>query len=350
VPTLPFSHNLLPALASILSFHVVTVCASLSSTHRSIGCIFAEMALGRVLFRGRSEIDQLFQIFSLLGTPKHDTWAGFHVLPHANQGETFPHWPRSRLADLFASSSSSPTLPETTAEKSSRFGSSSGCDSSSGVVKGESMESLEAGDEEEKVDDSDDDKTPKFGLCHDGIDLLTSLLSCDPAQRPTADQALDHPYFTTSAAPPPAAAMHEQKDPAQGTARAATNQQDHASCCSTNSREAWAAPRLSSEEALDHLAILLRLEEEGGGNDDYGDYTEGGRSISMDDADHREAHLQLSASSLPPIPARNMAPKELLVGLEFAFEVSMSTPAHARSGSEAMKIRNRSQLSTPSAN
>ena len=35
----------------------------------SAGCIFSEMALGRPLFPGICEIDQLFQIFSTLGTP-----------------------------------------------------------------------------------------------------------------------------------------------------------------------------------------------------------------------------------------------------------------------------------------
>ena len=35
----------------------------------SIGCIFGEMLLGKPLFPGISEIDQLFQIFSTLGTP-----------------------------------------------------------------------------------------------------------------------------------------------------------------------------------------------------------------------------------------------------------------------------------------
>jgi len=35
----------------------------------SVGCVFAELLIGRVLFEGTSEIDQLFQIFKVLGTP-----------------------------------------------------------------------------------------------------------------------------------------------------------------------------------------------------------------------------------------------------------------------------------------
>jgi len=35
----------------------------------SVGCIYAEMLLGRSLFPGNNQIDQLCQIFSHLGTP-----------------------------------------------------------------------------------------------------------------------------------------------------------------------------------------------------------------------------------------------------------------------------------------
>ncbi len=35
----------------------------------SLGCIYAEMILGRVLFHGESEVNQLQKIFGVLGTP-----------------------------------------------------------------------------------------------------------------------------------------------------------------------------------------------------------------------------------------------------------------------------------------
>jgi serine/threonine protein kinase len=35
----------------------------------SVGCIFAEMIMGKPLFNGNSEIDLLFKIFQLTGTP-----------------------------------------------------------------------------------------------------------------------------------------------------------------------------------------------------------------------------------------------------------------------------------------
>jgi serine/threonine protein kinase len=35
----------------------------------AIGCIFAEMVTKRPLFAGDSELDQLYRIFRILGTP-----------------------------------------------------------------------------------------------------------------------------------------------------------------------------------------------------------------------------------------------------------------------------------------
>lgn len=35
----------------------------------AVGCIFAEMVTKRILFEGDSEIDQLYRIFRVLGTP-----------------------------------------------------------------------------------------------------------------------------------------------------------------------------------------------------------------------------------------------------------------------------------------
>lgn len=48
----------------------------------SLGCIFGEMLLGRPLLPGDSEIDQLFRIFQLCGTPGEEEWAGVTTLPH----------------------------------------------------------------------------------------------------------------------------------------------------------------------------------------------------------------------------------------------------------------------------
>ncbi|KAK9472971.1 kinase-like domain-containing protein [Dipodascopsis tothii] len=99
----------------------------------SIGCIFAEMVLRKPFFPGDSEIDQIFKIFRLLGTPDEDGWPGVTALPDFKT--TFPQWSRK--------------------------------------------------DFERHVP----------GLDAIGIDLLESFLVYDPASRISAKRALAHPYF-----------------------------------------------------------------------------------------------------------------------------------------------------------
>lgn len=99
----------------------------------SIGGIFSEMATHKVLFKGDSEIDQLFQIFRILGTPNEKNWPGVSEL--SDYKSTFPNWSKGRL------SSCAPQLNE------------------------------------------------------DGIDLLNKLLVYKPEDRMTARSALQHPFF-----------------------------------------------------------------------------------------------------------------------------------------------------------
>ncbi|TMW64990.1 hypothetical protein Poli38472_009157 [Pythium oligandrum] len=103
----------------------------------SVGCIFAEMAQGKPLFTGISEIDQLFQIFSKLSTPTSESWPGFRSLP--NYHFEFPNWRRRPLNRLF------PNISDL------------------------------------------------------GIDLLSKLLTYNPDHRITAEDALRHPYFSEAA-------------------------------------------------------------------------------------------------------------------------------------------------------
>ncbi|DBA04888.1 TPA: hypothetical protein N0F65_006890 [Lagenidium giganteum] len=100
----------------------------------SVGCIFAEMAQGKPLFTGISEIDQLFQIFSKLSTPTAESWPGFTSLP--NYHFEFPNWKRRPLQRLF------PNISDL------------------------------------------------------GLDLMSKLLIYNPDQRISAEDALRHPYFS----------------------------------------------------------------------------------------------------------------------------------------------------------
>lgn len=102
----------------------------------SVGCIMAELLSRRPLFPGTSELEQLNLIFKLLGTPNERSWPGFDRLPHC---ETF------KFAEYPA---------------------------------------------EGKLKES-------FGDClsESGMSLLSSLLNCDPSQRPTAQEALSSQWF-----------------------------------------------------------------------------------------------------------------------------------------------------------
>lgn len=106
----------------------------------SIGCIFIEMVNGQALFQGDSEIDTIFKIFKLLGTPNDAIWPGLKDLPDFKP--TFPQWnydPSGRITELLAK--------------------------------------------------RNNDKDPLL------IDLLVRLLTYDPARRISAAQALQHPFF-----------------------------------------------------------------------------------------------------------------------------------------------------------
>ncbi|KAJ7282110.1 kinase-like domain-containing protein [Mycena rebaudengoi] len=100
----------------------------------SVGCIFAEMAMrGQPLFPGDSEIDQIFKIFRILGTPNEENWPGVQGL--SDYKTTFPQWSSQELTRVVPA------------------------------------------------------------LDTDGIELLQSTLTYNPAKRISAKRALLHSYF-----------------------------------------------------------------------------------------------------------------------------------------------------------
>lgn len=101
----------------------------------SVGCIFAELLLKEPLFQAKGELELLSLIFKLLGPPTKNTWPDFNELPNAKTitlPSPQPHMLRTRFPHLSVT----------------------------------------------------------------GIDLILSLLMYDPDQRITAEDALQHPYFT----------------------------------------------------------------------------------------------------------------------------------------------------------
>ncbi|EFA82107.1 p34-cdc2 protein [Heterostelium album PN500] len=65
----------------------------------SVGCIFGEMLNKKPLFSGDCEIDQIYRIFRILGTPTEEIWPGVTSLPDFLS--TFPNWPGQPLNKTF---------------------------------------------------------------------------------------------------------------------------------------------------------------------------------------------------------------------------------------------------------
>jgi len=65
----------------------------------SAGCIIMEIATTKPLFPGGDEMDQLYKIFRVLGTPTEDTFPGFKSFPLYR--ENIPKWTRQSLRTLY---------------------------------------------------------------------------------------------------------------------------------------------------------------------------------------------------------------------------------------------------------
>ncbi|XP_018573634.1 cyclin-dependent kinase 2-like [Anoplophora glabripennis] len=64
----------------------------------SLGCIMVEMLIKRAIFPGDSEIDQLYKIFKIFGTPTEETWEGVSQFP--DYKPSFPTWQPVNLKDV----------------------------------------------------------------------------------------------------------------------------------------------------------------------------------------------------------------------------------------------------------
>ncbi|KIY72757.1 Pkinase-domain-containing protein [Cylindrobasidium torrendii FP15055 ss-10] len=126
----------------------------------SVGCIFAELLTKEPLFQAKNEIELISMIFKLLGPPTHASWPGYSDLPLAksmNLPSPQPALFRQQFPHLSAN----------------------------------------------------------------GLDLMISLLTYDPAARISAAEAMEHPYFKESPLPKhpdlfgsfPSAAAGEKRKP-----------------------------------------------------------------------------------------------------------------------------------------
>lgn len=110
----------------------------------SVGCIMAEMLLGKPIFPGEGEIDQISKIFKIIGAPSEELWPGYSLLPNVSKVS----WrvpSHGKLRSVFPLNSFS-----------------------GGVCLNET-----------------------------GMDLLSKMLHMDPTQRISATEALRHPWLTT---------------------------------------------------------------------------------------------------------------------------------------------------------
>lgn len=107
----------------------------------SVGCIMAELLAGKPLFDGKTELEQLNKIFKTLGTPNDRIWPGCSQLPGIKT--TSVHQQYNILHKKFPRTSftGAPALSDL------------------------------------------------------GLDLLSKLLTYDPAKRITAEEALNHHWF-----------------------------------------------------------------------------------------------------------------------------------------------------------
>lgn len=129
----------------------------------SIGCLFAEMALGEALFSGESEVEQLFKIFKFVGAPSEDLFTKYKVPNDAKI--KLPDWNRVYFGYASYDSNSEEFQQLVNAYMAGRE------DSLYRLMELKDIIGLE------------------------GLDLLWKLLELDPQYRINTIDAMNHPFF-----------------------------------------------------------------------------------------------------------------------------------------------------------
>ena len=147
----------------------------------SVGTIIPEMVTGQPLFPGDSEIDELFKIFRLLGTPNEGLWEGVSQVGRA-QPPTF-------AITTTTTSTTPPSPPSPPPPPSSHSSSSHPLSYQLPDYKAEfpkwKPKALRDG-----IANLDSSR-----LNDAGVDLVAQMLHYTPNKRIVAKDALDHPYF-----------------------------------------------------------------------------------------------------------------------------------------------------------
>ena len=151
----------------------------------SVGCILGEMLSGKPVFPGSSTIDQLQKVMELTGYPTDQ--ARPHPRTCCRQAL---QWRLSPLLLPPGRYTSARALPSSTFTSSSCRPAAQEVASMRSPFAATMLESLPT-----MPPAAADRWQRRFpGASADAIDLMKALLAFDPAQRPSAEQALAHPY------------------------------------------------------------------------------------------------------------------------------------------------------------
>jgi len=229
----------------------------------SAGAVFGELLAGRPLFKGRTEVDQLILEFKLLGYPSNspgewapDLGANLAAFSSGDAGASVSSFSSSSLS----SSSSSLASVFGASASSSQGGSGSGCGSASSsssssrtsaVIAGERWSGLAA--------------LCPFGTPVPALDLMAKLLACNPRDRPSAKDALHHPFFWDEpkvAAWRAEAAAQAASRVNHGNSRAFEGKSDsHANAVPREAEAVHGALSAATDEEIADSQVLLAYED-----------------------------------------------------------------------------------------